>query len=184
MISMLTGQISSQARHVVHAQSSSVVIRSNIQLAGTEISASVPIGGDTTGVPVAAITSPVFRMISRGSNGLPVRCAGQTLVQRPHMVHESVSSSCFQVKSSMVEAPKLSSSVSMRFGIAFMAPLGRSWSFRYMFSGEVNMCRIMVIGSSARKAMKDITWAIHQAWCHPARLPANWSEPPIAMASG
>ena len=72
----------------------------------------------------------------------------------------------------------------MRFGIAFMAPLGRSRSVRYMFSGEVNMCRIMVIGSNARKAMKDITWAIHQPWCHPARSPANWSEPPMAMASG
>jgi len=28
-------------------------------------------------------------------------------VQRPHMVHESVSSSCFQVNSSTTEAPKV-----------------------------------------------------------------------------
>ena len=161
-ISMLTGQCSSQARHEVHAHNSSLVMRSNIQFAGTVISASVPIGGETCGLPVAAMTSPVLSTISRGSSGLPVACAGQTLVQRPHMVHESVSSSCFQVKSSMVATPKLSNSVSMRLGIGFMAPLGRDRSFRYMFNGEVNMCRIMVIGSRAKKAMKEATWAIHQ----------------------
>ena len=115
---------------------------------------------------------------------MPVACAGQTLVQRPHIVHESVSSNCFQVNSSMVETPKLSNSVSMRFGIAFMAPLGRSLSVRYMFSGEVNMCRIMVIGSRARKAMNDVTWAIHQPWCHPARSPTSQSDPTMAIASG
>jgi hypothetical protein len=55
------------------------------------------------------------------------------------MVQASVSSSCFQVKSSTTEAPKDSSSVSIRFGIGFMAPFGRSLSDRYMFSGEVKM---------------------------------------------
>ena len=68
------------------------------------ISGTTPIGGETGGVPVAAITSPVFSTISRGSSGLPVAWAGQTLVQRPHIVHASVSSSCFQVKSSTVAA--------------------------------------------------------------------------------
>ena len=42
------------------------------------ISRSMPIGGDTTGSPVAAMTSPVFSTISRGSSGLPVACAGHT----------------------------------------------------------------------------------------------------------
>ena len=116
------------------------------------ISASTPMGGDTAGVPVRAMTSPVLRTISRGSSGLPVAWAGHTDVQRPHMVQASVSSSCFQVKSSMVEAPKLSSSVSIRFGMGFMAPLGRSRSFRYMFSGEVNMWRSIVTGRIATKA--------------------------------
>ncbi len=144
----------------------------------------MPIGGDTTGVPVAAMTSPVLSTISRGSSGLPVACAGQTAVQRPHMVHESVSSSCFQVNSSMVETPKLSSSVSMRLGSGFMAPLGRSRSRRYMFSGEVNMWRSIVIGSSARKAMNASTWTIHQAWCQPWTESAKKSIESTACASG
>ena len=118
------------------------------------ISPSTPIGGDTTGSPVAAMTSPVLSTISRGSSGLPVACAGHTEVQRPHMVQASVSSSCFQVKSSTTEAPKLSSSVSIRLGMAFMAPFGRSLSDRYMLSGEVKMWRSMVIGRITRKAMK------------------------------
>ena len=96
------------------------------------------------------MTSPVFSTISRGSSGLPVACAGHTDVQRPHIVQASVSSSCFQVKSSTVAAPNVSSSVSMRFGIGFIAPLGRSRSRRYMFSGDVNMCRSIVIGRITR----------------------------------
>src|SRR5215218_4375202 len=86
-ISMLTGQISSHALHDVHAQISSDVIRSKRELAPIVISGSVPSGGDTTGLPVAAITSPVLSTISRGSSDLPVAWAGHTLVQRPHIVH-------------------------------------------------------------------------------------------------
>src|SRR6476646_6900472 len=138
-ISMLTGQISSQALHDVHAQISSGVMRSNSELADTVISGFTPMGGETGGEPVAAITSPVLSTISRGSSGLPVAWAGHTDVHRPHIVHASVSSSCFHVKSSIVDAPNDSSSVSIRFGIAFMAPFGRSRSRRYMLNGDVNM---------------------------------------------
>src|SRR2546425_1710380 len=137
-ISMFTGQISSHALHDVHAQISSGVMRSNNESADTEISGSTPIGGDTGGVPVSAMTSPVFSTISRGSSGLPVACAGHTDVHRPHIVHASVSSNCFQVKSSMVDTPNDSSSVSMRLGIAFIAPFGRSRCRLYMFNGDVN----------------------------------------------
>ena len=154
---MLTGQISSQALQVVHAHSSSEVIRSNRLLALIVISASVPSGGVTWGSPVAAITSPVLSTISRGSSGLPVACAGHTLVHRPHIVHASVSSSCFHVKSSTTEAPKLSSSVSIRLGIGFIAPFGRSLSRKYMFSGEVNMWRSIVIGRMTRNATNAAT---------------------------
>src|SRR3954469_20862468 len=98
-ISMLTGQISSQALHEVHAQISSGVIRSNSDDDSMVTSGSRAIGGDTAGEPDAAITSPVLRTISRGSSGLPVAWAGQTLVHLPHMVQASVSSSCFQVNS-------------------------------------------------------------------------------------
>ena len=169
---MLTGQISSQALQEVQLQSSSWLTRSNIQLAGTVISLSTPIGGETAGSPVRAMTSPVLSTISRGSSGLPVAWAGHTEVQRPHIVQASVSSSCFQVKSSMTLAPKVSSSVSpsTRFGIGFIAPFGRSRAFRYMFSGDVNMWRSIVVGRMTRKAMKLMTWAIHQNWCQPARL--------------
>src|SRR6185436_17581386 len=107
-ISMFTGQISSHALQLVHAQSSSDVTRSKTELALTVMSRSTPAGGDTGGAAVAAITSPTFSTISRGSSGLPVRCAGHTDVHLPQIVHASVSKSCFHVKSSTVEAPNVS----------------------------------------------------------------------------
>src|SRR4051794_24524188 len=169
-ISMFTGQISSQALHDVHAHTSSGVMRSNSESDVMVISGTVPIGGDTGGAPEAAITSPVLSTISRGSSGLPVACAGHTDVQRPHMVHASVSSSCFHVKSETVAAPKDSSSVSVRFGSGFIAPFGRSRSRPYMFNGDVNMCRSMVTGSITRKAKKHATCTSHHACCQPCAL--------------
>ncbi|CAB4980380.1 unannotated protein [freshwater metagenome] len=164
---MFTGQISSQALQLVHDQISSVVMRSKSELAEMVISLSTPIGGDTfppgACAAVAAITSPLFNTISRGSSGLPVACAGQTLVQRPHMVHASKSSNCFQVKSSTTCAPNVSSDVSVRFGIAFIAPFGRSRSFRYMLSGDVKMWRNMVTGKMIKKTMNAATWPSHHA---------------------
>jgi hypothetical protein len=70
---MLTGQISSQALHDVQAQISSAVIRSNSDEPEMVISWSTPSGGET-GPPGAdaAMTSPTFSTISRGSSGLPV----------------------------------------------------------------------------------------------------------------
>ena len=59
---MLTGQISSQALQEVHDQISSAVIRSKSELAPTVISASVPIGGLTTGEPVAANASGILEL--------------------------------------------------------------------------------------------------------------------------
>ena len=115
------------------------MIRSNTESVVIVISRSSPTGGETGGSPVAVITSPTFKMISRGSSGLPVACAGQTDVQRPQMVHASVSKSCFHVKSSTVDAPKVSSSVSIKLGIGRMAPFGRSRALRYMFIGELIM---------------------------------------------
>ena len=179
---MLTGQISSQALHAVHAHSSSVLIRSNIQLAGTFTSASpVPSGGEVGGLPVRAMISPVLSTISRGSRGLPVAWAGHTEVQRPHMVQASVSRSCFHEKSSTTEAPKVSSSVSpsTRLGMGRMAPLGRSRWCRYMFSGEVNIWRSMVVGRITRKATNATTWATHHTWCQPCTAP-----PSTRVASG
>src|ERR1700755_3056141 len=112
-ISMFTGQISSHALHDVHDHSSSEVMRSNTESAVIVMPLAVLTGGDTVGSPVAAITSPTFSTISRGSSGLPVACAGHTEVQRPQIVHASVSNNCFQVKSSIFTAPNDSSSVSI-----------------------------------------------------------------------
>jgi nitrate reductase gamma subunit/ferredoxin len=126
---------------------------------------STPMGGDTTGEPLAAMTSPTLSTISRGSSGLPVAWAGQTEVQRPHMVQASVSSSCFQVKSSMVAAPNVSSDVSIRFGMGFIAPFGRSLSRKYMFTGEVIAWRNFVVGSSTKNATTATMWMPHdQRW--------------------
>src|SRR5687768_18470852 len=90
-ISMFTGQISSHALQDVQAHTSSEVMRSKRLLADTVISGSRPMGGDTAGVPVRAMTSPVLRTISRGSSGFPVAWAGHTDVHRPHIVQASVS---------------------------------------------------------------------------------------------
>ena len=46
---MFTGQISSHALHVVHAHSSSDVMRSNTEFAVIVMSRSMPTGGDTVG---------------------------------------------------------------------------------------------------------------------------------------
>ena len=158
---MFTGQISSHALHVVHAQSSAEVTRWNTESASIVMSRSTPTGGETCGSPVAAMTSPTLRTISRGSSGLPVACAGHTDVHRPQIVHASVSKSCFQVKSSTVDAPNVSSSVSMRLGSGLIAPFGRSRSARYMFIGDVIMWRSFVVGRITRNAMNAAKCTIH-----------------------
>src|SRR5437588_5268584 len=168
-ISMFTGQISSHALHDVHAQISSDVMRSNTESALMLISGSSPTTGDTRppSGPVADITLPTLSTISRGSRGLPVAWAGHTLVHRPQTVHASVSSSCFHVKSSTALAPNVSSSVSMRLGSGFIAPLGRVRSRRYMFVGDVNMWRSLVVGSSSRNMPNRPTCTTHSARYQP-----------------
>src|SRR5437764_1260198 len=164
-ISMLTGQISSQALQVVQAQTSSAVIRSSTEPAEIVISSSTVTGGGTLGSAVAAMTSPTLRTISLGSSGLPVLLAGHTEVQRPQIVQASVSMSCFQVKSSIFDAPNESSSVSMRLGSGFMAPFGRGRSRRYMFIGDVNMWRSLVVGRRTRKVRKPAKCTPQTARC-------------------
>ncbi len=160
-ISMLTGQISSQARHVVHAHSSSAVIRSKTLSDVTVIALSTDTGGETGSAAVRSATSPSLMTISRGSSGLPVVLAGHTEVQRPQMVQASVSKSCFQVNSPTVAAPMVSMSVaSIRLGTARIAPFGRGWGERYMLTGDETMCRSLVVGSITRNTMNTTTWEI------------------------
>ena len=63
-------------------------------------------------------------MILRGERGLPLAHAGHWSWQRPQLVQASKSISCFQVKSLISLAPKLSA-VS-KSGIGLSAPFGRS----------------------------------------------------------
>ena len=167
-ISMLTGHTSSQARHVVHAHSSSDVIRSNTLSDVTVMPASTPTGGDTAGVPERAATSPSLSTISRGSSGLPVMLAGHTAVHSPQAVHASVSRSCFHVKSAMTDAPTVSiSSASRRFGISRIAPLGRSRGPSAMFTGEVTACLSFVVGSMTRNTRNRRACVAQKIWCKP-----------------
>src|SRR5579863_3615164 len=163
-ISMLTGQISSHALHEVHAQISSGVMRENTLSALTVSSGTWPTMGGTGGDPDSLITWPTLSTISRGSSGLPVACAGQTLVHRPHTVQASVSSSCFHVKSLTTLAPKLSMDVSARLGSGFIAPLGRSRSERYMLIGDMNMWRSLVIGKIITNTKNAPTCTTHSTW--------------------
>src|SRR3546814_19555775 len=121
-------------------------------------------GGAGDGWLVRSMTYSDVVTISRGARCGPVAWAGHTEVRLLHIVQALVSRSCYHVKSSTVEDAKLSSSVSIRFGMGFMAPLGRSRSFRYMFSGEVKMWRSIVTGRITMKRKKLPTWAIHHAW--------------------
>ena len=59
---------------------------------------------------------------SFGESALPVAQAGQTSWQRPHSVHENVSSICFQVRSATVPAPKRSSSSALLVEVERLEP--------------------------------------------------------------
>ena len=51
-----------------------------------------------------------------------------------------------------------------------------------MFSGDVNMCRSIVIGRMARKAMNATTWPIHHHWCHVSSVDTD--QPSTSVLSG
>ena len=68
------------------------------------------------------------------------------------------------MKSLIRLAPKVSSSVSVRLGSGFIAPLGRSRSARYMFIGDVNMWRILVTGRMATNTKNAPTCTSHRTW--------------------
>ena len=47
------------------------------------------------------------RITAGGASGVPPAVAGQTAVQRSHLVHEKVSRTCFQVRSASEATPTL-----------------------------------------------------------------------------
>ena len=67
-------------------------------------------------------------------------------------------------------------------GSGFIAPLGRSRSRRYMFSGEVTMCRALVIGTSTRKITKARKCTDHTIWWVVEMAP--WEAPSKAADRG
>ena len=84
---------------------------------------------------------------SFGESALPVAYAGQASWQRPHSVHEKVSSTCFQVRSATVPAPKrISSSARPRRSAAARA--GRAARVRpnQTLTAAVAMCRCFECG--------------------------------------
>jgi hypothetical protein len=51
-----------------------------------------------------------------------------------------------------------------------------------MLSGDVNMCRNMVMGRMRRNTQNARTWTIHMAWCHPSSVLSL--APSTSVASG
>ena len=81
-------------------------------------------------------------MTSLGDRGLPVFQAGHWLWQRPHSVQVTRSRSCFQVKCSILPAPKIVSSsiVSMSIsGVLSRAPSRVGWREKATFKGAMKM---------------------------------------------
>ena len=78
-ISMLTGQISSHALHDVHAHISSARDALEQRVGGDgDLAVDADRRRHRRRRRCAAMTSPIFSTISRGSSGLPVACAGHT----------------------------------------------------------------------------------------------------------
>ena len=150
---MLTGQISSQALQVVHDHSSSAVMRSKTELADTVISASTPMGGDTTGVPgrrhhLAGLEHDLAG-VERLARGVGRAHRGAAAAHRAGVGVEQLLPG---------EVLDDRGAEGLELGLhevrhrAASRPSGGSGPCRYMFSGDVNMCRSIVIGRMTRKA--------------------------------
>ena len=117
--SMDTGQAWTQAPQVTqsHTDSSGTAVGTrevrSIGAAGPAVPPSLPARAWTIAPPSANTWSRSPMISSLGESTLPVAKAGQTSWQRPHSVHEYVSSICFQVRSAAVPAPKRISSSGM-----------------------------------------------------------------------
>ena len=70
----------------------------------------------------------------------------------------------------------------MRFGIGFIAPFGRSRSLRYMFIGDVNMCRNFVVGRIAKNTRNAPTCTPHNQRCKFCSVPDD--HEPMRLESG
>ena len=165
-ISMLTGQISSHALQLVQAQISSAVIRSNSELAPIVISGSVPIGGDTTGVAggrhhLAGLEHDLPR-VERLAGGVGRAHARAAAAHRAGVGVE-------QLLPREVLDDRGAERLELGLGEVrhrlHRALRARPCRCRYMFSGDVNMWRSIVIGRIARKTTNATTWPIHLHWC-------------------
>ena len=105
MCSIDTGHSRTQAPQVTQSQTTL-----SVTAPGTSGCASKPSSPRSSGGPSSKTWSRRAMISSLGESSLPVAHAGQTSWQRPHSVHENVSSVCFQVRSATVPAPKRISS--------------------------------------------------------------------------
>ena len=146
---MFTGQISSHALHDVHAHSSSAVMRSNIESAPIVMSRSTPTGGDTCGSPVArhhlADLQHDLAGIERLAGGVRRAHRGAAAADRARVgVEELLPGELLDRR--RAERLELGlHEVRHRLHRALGPPVR---SRRYMFIGDVIMCRSFVVGST------------------------------------
>ncbi len=136
--SIETGHSCTQAPQVTQSQTTS-----SVTAPGTSAVASPP--ASTPG-PSSKSRSRRPMIRSFGDSALPVAQAGQTSWQRPHSVHDIVSSICFHVMSASVPDPSrsaASSSTSKSSGSSRPSPSVRP---NHTLSPAVAMCRCFEYG--------------------------------------
>ena len=115
--SIETGHSWMQAPHVTQSQTTS-----SVTAPGTSGDASPPA---STAGPSANSRSRRPMIRSFGERSLPVAHAGQTSWQRPHSVHDIVSTICFQVRSASVPAPSRSCGLVLDLEVERLEPAAR-----------------------------------------------------------
>src|ERR1700722_289954 len=152
--SMSTGHCSTQAPHVVHDHKTSGSI-----VVGTSVATSLFDSPESNRSAEANMLSRSPMIRSFGLSGFPVVHAGQTDWHRPHSVHVEKSSICFQVKSSILPAPKTVSSETFSMsmsGVLSRPPSARGRRDTPTLMGARKMCRCLEYETKTRNpAMTD-----------------------------
>src|ERR1019366_3049289 len=158
--SMSTGHSSTQAPQVVQDQSTSGSI-----VVGTKVATSLLLVPDRSRSAEANMFSRSPMMSNFGLSGLPVVQAGQTDWQRPHSVQVAKSSICFQVKSSILPAPKTVSSLTLSIsmsGVLSRPPSALGRRETPILTGAKKMCRCLEKETKTRKPLMTATLAIRK----------------------
>ena len=141
-----TGHSRTQAPQVTQSQTTL-----SVTAPGTSGCGSKPSAPRSSGGPSSKTWSRRAMISSFGDSSLPVVQAGQTSWQRPHSVHENVSSVCFQVRSRTVPAPKRisSSGPSKRSGSSRPRARVRAEEHVHRRGGDVQVLRVREVGEEA-----------------------------------